>query len=229
MVEAFASVPQAKLRYQQLLHFAQELSEMDDALKTEENLVRGCQSVVFVNVTLGDDGLVTLEGDSDAQLTKGLVAILVRGFTGATPEEILGVDDSFLVASGVSVGLTPARNNGFASMLAVVKRKVRALVAGRKMAESNRPTYEAIVQKLGVLEPVSLDVVDETSKHASHIGVNKGACETHFDIEIVSPKFQSLSLIDRHRIIYKLLEEEVQPGRVHALTIKAKTPAEAQR
>eukprot|EP00171_Calliarthron_tuberculosum_P001643 IDg1643t1 len=176
MVRSFAAVPDVKLRYQQLFFFAQQLPEMDAALKTDANLVRGCQSVVHVVVSLDDNGNVSLQGDSDAQLTKGLVALLVRGFNGAAPEEVLAADPGFLAASGLSMALTPARNNGFASALALVKAKVQALLLARDAALSlnendekhQRPTYDAILRKLAVLEPVALDVLDESHQHATH-------------------------------------------------------------
>lgn len=235
MVRKFAAVPDVKLRYQQLLFFAQQLPPMDPALKTDANLVRGCQSVVHVVVSLDENGLITLQGDSDAQLTKGLVALLVRGFQGATPEEVLAADSGFLAASGLSIALTPARNNGFASALALVKIKVQALLEARDAAppsapEPPRPTYDSILRKLAVLEPVRLSVLDESHQHATHSAMrNNKSAETHFAIELVSPKFEQLSLVERHRAIYKLLEEEMQPGKIHALTIKANTPTEAQR
>lgn len=231
MVEAFAAVPDVKLRYQQLLFFAQQLPPMDPALKIDENLVRGCQSVVHISVTLDESGCVRIQADSDAQLTKGLVALLVRGFDGASPQEVLNADPAFLSASGLSSALTPARNNGFASALALVKFKVQELVDSSSSAKEEDdpnvgPTFKAIVQKLSALEPTQLNVIDESDQHAGHAAMRGMSGETHFAIKIVSDKFASMTLVNRHREIYKLLEEEMAPGRVHALTIEAKAPAE---
>ncbi len=232
MVKSFASVPDVKLRYQQLLFFAQTLPPMDSALKTDENLVRGCQSVVHIFVSLDDSGCVRLQADSDAQLTKGLVALLVRGFDGASPQEVLNASPKFLSASGLTSALTPARNNGFASALALVKSKVQELVDSKERDQeedpSARPTFRAIVRKLSVLEPTELDVVDESDQHAGHAAMRGMSGETHFAIKIVSEKFASMSLVNRHREIYKLLQEEMTPGRVHALSIEARTPGELE-
>lgn len=238
MVRAFAAVSDAKLRYQQLLFFARELPAMDESLKTPANLVNGCQSVVHIDVTLDADGLVLVQADSDAQLTKGLVALLVRGFTGARAADVLATDDAFLKASGLAVALTPARNNGFANALALVKTKLRALTDGPSAggggadaveAESGgevAPLYSAIVRKLATLKPTALDVVDESAMHAGHAGVPDGNTETHFKIDIVSDEFDGISLVKRHRMIYSLLATEMEPGKIHALSINARSPSE---
>lgn len=234
MVRAFAAVSDPKLRYQQLLFFARELPDMDGALKTPENLVSGCQSVVHIEVALDADGLVLVQADSDAQLTKGLVALLVRGFTSARPADVLATDDNFLAASGLAVALTPARNNGFANALALVKSKVRALMETPAASadddeEEAAPTYAAIMRKLATLSPTSLDVYNESAMHAGHAGVPDGNSETHFKIDVVSDDFDGISLVKRHRMIYRLLATEMQPGKIHALSINARTPSEVAR
>lgn len=226
IVQSFASVPDTKLRYQQLLFFARELPPMDAALKTPENLVSGCQSVVHVDVAIDHAGRVGLQADSDAQLTKGLVALIVRGFTGAQPAEVLATDDDFLAASGLAVALTPARNNGFANALGLVKQKLRALVEGEG---EESPTHAAILRKLAALEPTAIDVLNKGARHATHSARKASKRETHFDVSIVSEMFEGMTLVKRHRMIYKLLEEEFVPGKIHALTVKASTPAENAR
>lgn len=235
MVRKFSAVPDKKLRYQQLLFFARELPPMDDALKTPQNLVSGCQSVVHIDVAIDQAGRVGIQADSDAQLTKGLVALLVRGFTGASPADVLATDDDFLATSGLAVALTPARNNGFANALALVKTKLRVLVEkeaasadGQEEVEES-PTHAAILLKLAALNPTTLDVLNKGVRHATHSSLPVSSRETHFDISIVSEAFEGLPLVKRHRMIYKLLSEEMKPGKIHALTINASTPTEAAR
>ena len=88
LVKAMAGLPDDKYRYKQLLHWAQEAPSLPATDQIESNKVPGCLSTVYVVASLDEDGTVTLQGDSDAQLTKGLVVLLVKGLSGALPEEI---------------------------------------------------------------------------------------------------------------------------------------------
>uniref|UniRef100_A0A7S1TMB9 Fe-S metabolism associated domain-containing protein n=1 Tax=Erythrolobus australicus TaxID=1077150 RepID=A0A7S1TMB9_9RHOD len=243
MVRKFKLVPDPKLRYQQLLFLAKELPPMDDALKTPENKVPGCLSTVFVDVTVNENGEVALAGDSDAQLTKGLIALLIKGLSGATAEEVLALSADFIADSGLSVSLTPGRNNGFLNMLGTIKNKTREALqsSGRESSESHaaeadaiaedvsddvvdpsRPVYSAIVRKLQVLKPTVLEIRDDSASHAGHAGAKGLNGESHFAIRVVSSMFSELSVVKRHQLIYALLEDEMRDS-IHALQIKALT------
>ena len=78
------------------------------------------------------------------------------------------------------------------------------------------------------LVPTLLEIEDVSYQHAGHSGVERGASETHFNVKVVSSKFEGKSLVKRHRLIYDLLQEELQSG-LHALSIVAKTPAEVEK
>eukprot|EP01018_Ginkgo_biloba_P022421 Gb_00250 [translate_table: standard] len=95
-------------------------------------------------------------------------------------------------------------------------------VLGAMLSRGNR-----IKQKLeSALEPTTLEIEDVSYQHAGHEGVKaNGATETHFNLKIVSAKFEGQNLVKRHRLVYHLLSEELKTG-LHALSIVAKTPGE---
>lgn len=76
------------------------------------------------------------------------------------------------------------------------------------------------------LAPVLLEVEDVSHQHAGHAGAPKGSSETHFNVTVVSEQFHGRSLLKRHRLVYDLLQEELQHGGVHALSLNTRTPAE---
>eukprot|EP01041_Mallomonas_annulata_P013658 gene13658-29030_t len=233
-VQLFRDVPDEKLRYQQLLFFASKLEPMPNEFKTPENKVQGCLSTVHVHART-EDGKIYFKGDSDGQLTKGLVALLVNGLSGCTAEEINSVKPEFIQYAGIASSLTPGRNNGFLNMLALIKKKAKDLDAELKgdtststtNNESNKqPIYDAIIQKLSMLKPIQLEVEDESHQHAGHAAMkNLASSETHFKVTVVASCFENLSLVQRHKMIYTLLNHEMNNG-IHALSIVAKTPDE---
>lgn len=95
-----------RTRVQQLLTLATSLKPLKDQYRIGENKVPGCLSTVFVNAYL-KDGKVFYEGDSDAQLTKGLVALLIDGMSGCTAAEIQEVKPEFIKYAGIGASLTP--------------------------------------------------------------------------------------------------------------------------
>ncbi|KAF6255926.1 bola-like protein-domain-containing protein [Scenedesmus sp. NREL 46B-D3] len=103
----------------------------------------------------------------------------------------------------------------------------------RVMAAANvegpRPIATSMQQKLQLaLAPVSLKIINESHKHAGHSGNPTGAAdaETHFRVEVISNEFEGKRLVQRHQMMYKLLDDEIKAG-VHALSMDTKTPKEA--
>jgi cysteine desulfuration protein SufE len=122
IVERFKRRSNPKQRYEQLLWYAKKLPAMPEEDKTPENKVNGCVSQVYITANL-EDGKVRYQGDSDAQLVKGLVALLIEGLDGLTPEEIIQVTPDFIEETGLKVSLTPSRANGFYNIFQMMKKK----------------------------------------------------------------------------------------------------------
>ncbi len=122
IVQRFKQRNDPKKRYEQLLWYAKKLEDLPESEKTPENKVKGCVSQVYITAAL-QDGKVWYQGDSDAQLVKGLVAFLIEGLNGLTPEEILNITPDFIEETGLKVSLTPSRANGFYNIFQLMKQK----------------------------------------------------------------------------------------------------------
>ncbi|CAI5509735.1 unnamed protein product [Closterium sp. Naga37s-1] len=136
IVRSFQMVPDPRARYQQLLYYAAKLKPLPKQFQTPENKVKGCVSQVWVLPTLGEDGRVSFQAESDSQLTKGLAALLVEGLSGATPQQIVALKPDFIQMLGLKQSLTPSRNNGFLNMLLLMQRRTLQLYAERESANS---------------------------------------------------------------------------------------------
>jgi cysteine desulfuration protein SufE len=122
IVQRFQRAAEPKRRYEQLIWYAQKLPEFPETDKVPENKVPGCVSQVYVTAALSD-GKVMFQGDSDSQLTKGLVGLLVEGLNGLTPTEVVQVTPDFIQATGLNVSLTPSRANGFYNIFKTMQKK----------------------------------------------------------------------------------------------------------
>ncbi|WP_041619600.1 SufE family protein [Stanieria cyanosphaera] len=122
IVERFKRRSNPKQRYEQLLWYAKKLPAMPEEDKIPENKVNGCVSQVYITANL-ENGKIRYQGDSDAQLVKGLVALLIEGLDGLTPEEIIQVTPDFIEETGLKVSLTPSRANGFYNIFQMMKKK----------------------------------------------------------------------------------------------------------
>lgn len=107
-------------RYKYIIELGRKLEPIDEKYKVEDNLVRGCQSQVWLHTRL-DDGKVIFEADSDAAITKGLVALMVRFYSGQDPETIISTNPEFIEKIGMEKHLSPTRSNGLASMIKQMK------------------------------------------------------------------------------------------------------------
>ena len=107
-------------RYEHLIELGKSLPMIDEQYKVDENIIKGCQSKVWLHSELKGD-TIAYTADSDAILTKGLVALLLRVFTNQTPQAILTADTAFIDEIGLKEHLSPTRANGLVSMLKQIK------------------------------------------------------------------------------------------------------------
>ena len=126
IVERFKRRSNPKQKYEQLLWYAKKLPQMSESQKTAENKVNGCVSQVYIDARLAE-GKVLYQGDSDAQLVKGLVAFLIEGLNDLPPEEIIKVQPNFIEETGLQVSLTPSRANGFYNIFKMMQKKALEL------------------------------------------------------------------------------------------------------
>ena len=107
-------------KYEHIIESGKELDSISDDLKTSANLVKGCQSQVWLHAEMEGDNLIFQAG-SDAIITKGLVSLMVRTLSGHTPKEILSAQLSFVDEIGLKEHLSPTRSNGLVSMIKKIK------------------------------------------------------------------------------------------------------------
>lgn len=107
-------------RYNHLIEISDDLPQIDDKLKNNDYLIRGCQSKVWLNAEFSE-GKIQFTADSDAIITKGIIALLIRVLSNRTPEEIIETDLEFIDKIGLKQNLSPTRANGLLSMIKQMK------------------------------------------------------------------------------------------------------------
>ena len=132
IIKEFESLSDWTERYKHIIKQGRNLDPLDEQYKVEENLVRGCQSQVWLHTQL-KDGKVIFEADSDAAITKGLVALMVRFYSNQKPDDIIATSPTFIKKIGMQEHLSPTRSNGLASM--VKQMKIYAMAYKTKMSE----------------------------------------------------------------------------------------------
>ena len=128
LIDEFAMFSDWQDRYEHLIELGKNLPLIPPEHKTDDNLVRGCQSRVWLHAA-PQNGLVHFTADSDAMITKGIVALLVRVFNDRTPQEILGASTEFIDKIGLRAHLSPNRANGLSAMVDQMKRYALAYSA----------------------------------------------------------------------------------------------------
>lgn len=120
IVDEFAVFDDWMDKYAYLIEIGSGMPGMDEAYKTEDNLIKGCQSRVWFHAEM-KDGLLYFTADSDAIITKGIAGLLIRVFSGQKPEDIAKADMHFIDEIGLTQHLSPTRSNGLLSMVKQIK------------------------------------------------------------------------------------------------------------
>ncbi len=119
IIDEFSDIEDWLDRYAQIIDLGNELPAIDEKLKTPEHLIEGCQSRVWLDATMDDNGHVHYVADSDAIIVKGIISMLISVLNDQTPDDILASDLHFIDAIGLGEHLSPTRANG---LLAMVKQ-----------------------------------------------------------------------------------------------------------
>lgn len=120
LIDEFSIFEDWMQRYEYMIDLGKSLPLIDEDLKTDDKLIKGCQSKVWLNSELKDDK-INFTADSDAIITKGIVAILVRVFSNQKPQAILDANTDFIDEIGLKEHLSPTRANGLVSMIKQMK------------------------------------------------------------------------------------------------------------
>lgn len=120
IIDEFSMFDDWMQRYEFIIDLGKSLPLIEEQYKTEDNIIQGCQSKVWVHGELADDKIV-FTADSDAILTKGIIAILIRVFSNQNPVDILNANTDFIDEIGLKEHLSPTRANGLVSMIKQIK------------------------------------------------------------------------------------------------------------
>ncbi len=120
IVDEFSFFDDWMQRYEHMIELGKSLPLIEEQYKTEDNIIKGCQSKVWVHAELENDKLV-FTADSDAIITKGIIAILIRAFSHQKPKDIIEANTEFIDEIGLKEHLSPTRANGLVSMIKQLK------------------------------------------------------------------------------------------------------------
>ena len=129
IIEEFSGLDDWMDKYQLLIDLGNEQAPLPEAYKTEQNLIDGCQSRVWLQADF-HDGVIDFKAESDALIVKGIVTLLIRVLSGHTPQEILDADLYFIDQIGLREHLSPTRSNGLLAMIKQMRAYALAFSVG---------------------------------------------------------------------------------------------------
>ena len=126
IVEEFSMYDDWLDKYEYLIELGKSLEPLEDSLKTEDRLIKGCQSRVWLDTNVQPDKTLVFRADSDAIITKGIISLLISVYSGHKSDEIAADDFSFIDRLGLRENLSPTRANGLASMIQTIRQTAEA-------------------------------------------------------------------------------------------------------
>ena len=136
IIDEFAVFSDWMDKYEYLIELGKSLPIIEESGKCDANLIKGCQSRVWLEAEYRDEKL-WFRADSDAIITKGIISLLIKVFSGRTPQEILDADTNFINEIGLQDNLSPTRANGLLSMINKIKSYALAYVNGDEYRQPN--------------------------------------------------------------------------------------------
>ena len=155
IIEEFSMYEEWLDKYEYLIELGKALEPYPESEKTEEKLIKGCQSRVWLDSEL-KDGKLYFRADSDAIITKGIISLLISVYSGRTPEEIAADDFGFIGEIGLRENLSPTRANGLVSMIDTIKKMASEAAAQAAQAPQNDVLT---AEDVAALQPLYADVV----------------------------------------------------------------------
>jgi cysteine desulfuration protein SufE len=128
IIDEFSMFDDWMQKYEHIIELGKELPLIDEKFKTDDYIIKGCQSKVWLNAGM-KDGKVIYSADSDAIITKGIISLLLRVFNNQTPQEIISAELTFIDEIGLKEHLSPTRSNGLLSMIKQIKTYALAFSA----------------------------------------------------------------------------------------------------
>ena len=148
-------------KYEYLIELGKGMPLIDEKDKTDDHLIRGCQSRVWLSCRKGEDGRLHFAADSDAIITKGIISLLIRVYDGQTPDDILAADEAFLEQIGLKENLSPTRANGLVSMIQTIKNYATNLRQTARPAEKPLQEDDIVAALRNVYDPeIPVNVYD---------------------------------------------------------------------
>ena len=160
IIEEFAVFTDWMDKYEYLIELGKSMPVIDEKDKTEEHLISGCQSRVWLSCRM-EDGRLYFAADSDAIITKGIISLLLKVYDGQTPEDILAADEGFIEQIGLKENLSPTRANGLVSMIATIKAYAASFRAAGQPAGKRDMEADIVLALRQVYDPeIPVNVYD---------------------------------------------------------------------